>query len=581
MSLIQDLKKIFGILEKEDKFDFFLLTVLLVLTSLLEIVGIASIIPFLHSIINEDNLLDNNILRFFFNYFEFENTKNFQIFIFSSFFGLVIFSIIFRSLTVYFQYKFALLKEYSISSRLLKNYVNQEYLWFTNHNTSKLIKNLLSEVSTVVNVGIVHFINIISQFFIIIGIISLLLIINFKVSFISGFFLIFTYFITFKFFASILKSFGDKRYNANENRFLIVDEIFNTIREIKFFNLTRQYESIFNEQNLDYVKKNLFASVISVLPRYFFELLILSILLVFIFIIIKNNYDLFKIIPIISFYLFACYRLMPALQSSYNSISKLKFTNKSLESLSSEFLKTNLTNPNNYSYQDKGNIDFKNSISFHNIYFKYPGSRKENLEDLSAKFKKGSKIGISGKTGSGKTTFINLLTGMFLPRLGKILIDDIELTTNNFHLFRKKIGYVPQNTILIDDTLAANIALIDKYKNIDYEKLIEASKKAEIYKFIHGDLPEKFKTKIGENGVKLSGGQRQRIGIARALYHNPEILIFDESTNALDNLTEKNVFKNVMKIKNVTLFVISHNLEILKDFDELFYFRDGKLIKEN
>ena len=126
-----------------------------------------------------------------------------------------------------------------------------------------------------------------------------------------------------------------------------------------------------------------------------------------------------------------------------------------------------------------------------------------------------------------------------------------------------------------------NIALIDKYKNIDYEKLIEASKKAEIYKFIHEDLPEKFKTKIGENGIKLSGGQRQRIGIARALYHNPEILIFDESTNALDNLTENNVFKNVMKIKNVTLFVISHNLEILKDFDELFYFRDGKLIKEN
>ena len=582
MALINDFKLIFEILQKEDRFDFFFLVIVLIFTSLLEVVGIASIIPFIHSIINQETLLDNKILKNIYLLFEFSDKSNFQVFIFTCFSILVILSLLLRSLSVYIQYKFALLKEFSISKRLLSSYINQDYLWFTNQNSSKLIKNLLSEVSTVVNVGIVHYINIISQIFIILSIISVLLIVNFKISLISGIFLISIYFFTFKYFGSILKNFGDQRYNANEKRFFIVDEIFNAIRELKFFNLTEKYKFNFNNQNLKYVKTNLYSSVISVLPRYFFEFIIFSFMLIFIFIILKNNLGLINLVPIISFYLFACYRLMPALQSSYNSISKLKFTNKSLHKLHDELLKVNLNN-NGKDLKIINNeiLNFKNSIEFKAVDFKYPTSKKKNLQNITAQFTKGKKIGITGETGSGKTTFLNLLTGMFPPTNGKILVDNKELKKNNINLFRKKIGYAPQNTILIDDTLAANIALSDKYSKIDYQRLINAAKCAEIFEYIDNDLPEKFETYVGQNGAKLSGGQKQRIGIARALYKNPNIIIFDEATNALDNLTEKNIFKNIFEIEQITLFVISHNIEIFKEFDEILVFKNGKIITQH
>ena len=577
MELFNGLKYIFEILKKKDFYSFIFLIFILILTSILDVVGIASIIPFIYSIVNTETLLDNNLLNYFYHLFDFSDINRFQIFIFLSFSCLIIFSILFRSISVYIQYRFALLKEYSISKRLLKNYINQDYLWFTNQNSSKLIKNLISEVSTVVNTGIVHYTNAISQSFIIIGIVVLLLFVNFKVSFFSSIFLVTAYLITLKFFGSYLKNYGIKRFDYNENRFFILDQIFNTIREIKIFNLSNNYSNNFNSENLKYVKTNLISSVIAVIPKYLFELIVFFILLFFVFVIVDKNYNFIEFIPLISLYLFACYRLMPAFQSLYNSLSKLKFADKSIKSLHKEIIKSNKNDVFETKYISKEGVHFRQNISFEKVKFKYPSSDKENIKNISVEFIKGSKNGIAGDTGSGKTTFLNLLIGLFKPSEGEILIDGKVLNTSNLNSFREIIGYAAQNTILIDDSIAANIALSDKYKEINYEKLKEASDKAEILEFIIKDLPSGFDTRVGQDGIKLSGGQRQRIGIARALYNNPDIIFFDEATNALDKLTEMKVFKNILEKKDITLFCISHDVNLFKNFDSIIVFENGQI----
>jgi ABC-type multidrug transport system fused ATPase/permease subunit len=577
MKFLKSFKYICEILKEKNLNDFIFLIFLFIFVSIVDIFGIASIIPFVYSIINKDTLLNNSLLNYLYNLLNFSDINEFQTFIFFCFSFLIIFSIILRGLTIYIQYKFALFKEYSISSRLLNNYINQDYLWFISQNSSILIKNLISEVSTVVNIGINNYINLISQFFIIISIIILLLFINYKVFFFSFFILIILYLILFKLFSKILTNYGNKRFDYNESRFYILDQFFNSIREIKIFNLSRNYLNHFNSENLKYVRTNLFSSIIAVLPKYFFELIIFFSFFIYIFLSLKKNFQFLELIPQIALYFFALFRLMPAFQSFYNSLSKIRFVDKSIKKMYEEIIKTKEKSFYKDNISEKKKVNFKKFIRFENVEFKYPLSKKENIKNISLKFLKGTKIGIIGKTGSGKTTFVNLIIGLLKPTKGKIFIDEKELNSLNFNSFRELIGYVPQNTILIDDTVAANISLSDKYNEPDYEKIKEASKKAEILEFIYAELPNGFETKIGQNGVNLSGGQRQRIGIARALYNNPDLIFFDEATNALDKMTEKKIFENIIRIKNITLICVSHDVNLFKDFDSILLLEKGKV----
>ena len=289
-------------------------------------------------------------------------------------------------------------------------------------------------------------------------------------SFFSSIFLVTAYLITLKFFGSYLKNYGIKRFDYNENRFFILDQIFNTIREIKIFNLSNNYSNNFNSENLKYVKTNLISSVIAVIPKYLFELIVFFILLFFVFVIVDKNYNFIEFIPLISLYLFACYRLMPAFQSLYNSLSKLKFADKSIKSLHKEIIKTNKNDVFETKNISKEGVHFRQNISFEKVKFKYPSSDKENIKNISVEFIKGSKNGIAGDTGSGKTTFLNLLM-VCLNLAREILIDGKVLNTSILNSFREIIGYTAQNTILIDDSIAANIALSDKYKEINMKNL--------------------------------------------------------------------------------------------------------------
>jgi ABC-type multidrug transport system fused ATPase/permease subunit len=283
-----------------------------------------------------------------------------------------------------------------------------------------------------------------------------------------------------------------------------------------------------------------------------------------------------NILPVISLYIFAGYRLIPALQQIYVSFTQVGFVSPAIDRLYRDVLSIK---PHN-SIQDNEILSFNDKISLKDINFSYNSSHI-TLKNINLTINSKSIVGFIGPTGSGKTTIIDIILGLLEPQKGTLEVDGKIISSKNIRAWQKSIGYVPQNIYLIDDTIAANIAYGIKAEEIDMKAIEKASKIANLDSFVLNELPKQYETLVGEGGVRLSGGQKQRIGIARALYHNPQILIFDEATNALDNKTEQAVMDVVNNLsKNITIILIAHRLNTLKKCDKIFIVKNGQIKKK-
>ena len=284
--------------------------------------------------------------------------------------------------------------------------------------------------------------------------------------------------------------------------------------------------------------------------------------------------DIAKVLPIIALYAFAGYRLMPALQKIYISLTSLRFVGPALDSLHDDLknLKPIIQSEHGDSLKLNKNIRLKN------IHYNYPNASKTALKNISLSIPANKTIGLVGATGSGKTTTVDIILGLLDPQEGALEVDGKVINKDNKRAWQRSIGYVPQQIFLSDNTVAANIAFGIDTKKINQEAVECAAKIANLHEFVVNELPFKYQTIIGERGIRLSGGQRQRIGIARALYHKPKVLVLDEATSALDNLTEKAVMNAVHNSENdITKILVAHRLSTVKDCDIIFLFDKGEL----
>ena len=267
---------------------------------------------------------------------------------------------------------------------------------------------------------------------------------------------------------------------------------------------------------------------------------------------------------------------MPALQKIYTSFAQFRFAGPVIDNLYDDVKSLKLLNPK--LQKNVLPLEFKKKITLNNVNFKYPNTSRSALKGISFDIIAKTTVGLVGTTGSGKTTSVDIILGLLEPKEGTLEVDGTIIDKQNLKAWQKTIGYVPQNIYLADDTISANIALGRENNNIDQKAVEIAAKIANLHEFVINELPKKYQTTVGERGVRLSGGQRQRIGIARALYHNPKVLILDEATSALDSLTEKAVMDAVHKLgKNITIILIAHRLSTIKSCDKIFLLEKGEI----
>lgn len=570
-------RKMFLLLSLRERTQATLLLFMILIMALLDMIGVASILPFVTVITNPSLIETNLILNIMFQTSEIFGVQNNEQFLIALGFLVVvtlIISLIFKALTTYVQLKFIHMREFSIGKRLVEGYLQQSYSWFLSRHSAELAKTILSEINQIIGSGIKPFLDLIAKSMIAIAITVLLFIANPKIALIVSISLGGVYLIIFYIVREHINKIGKDRLKNNELRFMAISETFGAIKEIKVGKLEQIYLNRFSGPARTFAQTTASSQIIGQLPRYILEAITFGgVVLLMLYLMTQTN-RFNSVLPIFTLYIFAGYRLMPALQQIYVSMTKLTFVGPSLDKLYKDIENLKLLNFN----QEKGTLSFNKSITLNNINYNYPNSSRTALKDINFTIPIKSKVGLVGTTGSGKTTTVDIILGLLEAQKGTLKVDEKVITKKNVGSWQRLIGYVPQNIYLSDDSIAANIAFGEKPENINQETIIKVCKIANLHNFVIDELPQKYQTLIGERGVRLSGGQLQRIGIARALYRNPQVLILDEATSALDNQTEKEVMDAVNSLnKNITIIIIAHRLNTVKNCDIVFRLEKGKL----
>lgn len=552
------------------------LLVLVFFTALVDVIGIASILPFMTVLTNPVLIETNFLLNYLFklskmiganNIEEFLSLLGFLVFV------ILIFSLSLKAITSYTQVRFVQMREFTLGKRLIEGYLKQPYSWFLSRHSAELGKTILSEVQAVIIYGIKPLVELTASIVLTIALFTLLFIADPKLTLLITFSLICAYSLIFLLFRKYLNRIGKIRLENNELRFKTITEAFGAAKEIKVSGIEKNYTKSFSNYAKSYAIAHASSLIIAQLPRFLLEIVAFGGVLLMILYLIGQEGSFSNAIPIISLYVFAGYRLLPALQLVYASLTQLTYVGPSLDKIYEDL--KNL--PSTFHNVDNANFSFKESIILNDIEYTYPSSSKKILNKANLKIPAKSTVGLIGTTGSGKTTTIDIILGLLNPQKGELKVDGKLITNSNVKSWQKIIGYVPQHIYLSDDTIAANIAFVDSQKDIKMDFIEKVSKIANLHDFVK-ELPNKYQTKIGERGVRLSGGQRQRIGIARALYHNPQILILDEATSALDSKTEELVIDKLANLrKDVTIIFIAHRLNTLKNCDMIFKFENEQI----
>ena len=563
------IKKLLYFLTPHERKNVALLLGMILIMALLDMIGVASILPFIAVLTNPSLVETNVFLNTFFQslgMFGVETNRQFLFVLGIAVFILLIFTLLFKALTTYVQVRFIQMCEYSIAKRLVESYLNQPYNWFLNRNSSDLGKTILSEVSYIIMSGFSPMINLIAQGAVAIALLTILILVDSKLALTVGFTLGLAYLLIYRFSQNFLNHIGQERLKANQSRFKAISEAFGAIKEIKVSGLEQPYVKRFADPAQNMARHQASSNVIRQLPRFVLEAIAFGGMLLVILYLISKNDTFTDALPVIALYAFAGYRLMPAMQQIFGAFASLRVVGPALDALYEDQKKFQPFNLN----QEKDLLKFNENITLKNIEYQYPNSSRTVLKDINLTIPINSTVGFVGSTGSGKTTTIDLILGLLEAQKGTLEVDGKVINKNNVRAWQRSIGYVPQHIYLADDTVEANIAFGVNSEEIDYRSIEQAAKIANLHEFVRSELPQQYRTIIGERGIRLSGGQRQRIGIARALYKDADVIIFDEATSSLDNLTESLVMQAIDALSdNITLLIVAHRLSTLKKCSQI------------
>jgi len=578
------LKKAIKLLSPREQKQGVLALILVMGMAFLETAGIASVMPFLAILGNPEVLETNDALISIYKYAQLigiNTTESFLIALGVGAFVFIIISAIYRTFTYYIMNRFIEMRRHTISERLLETYLGQPYSFFLNRNSGEMSKNILSEVDHLIGEVLRPAFNMFAYSLVIFAIACFLILVDPLLAILVGSLLGGLYIIIFLSLKKKLAQFGEILVEANKIRFTIAGETFNNIKMIKFLGCERFYLNQFSSSSSKFASSHANLHTFNQIPNFFIEMSIFGIMLILtLFLLITSggvhSDSLGKILPILGIYAFAAFRLKPAVNHVYQGFASLRYGAATVNNLYNELY------PNNQRIQispsELSLMRVKKNIKLEKLSFSYATSSNLALEDLNIEIVTGTSIGLVGSTGAGKTTLVDIILGLLRPTKGFINIDGKPITDKNLRSWQNNIGYVPQDIFLTDTSVKQNIAFGVPKADINYDRVVECAQKAQIHDFVINELNEQYDTVVGERGVRLSGGQRQRIGIARALYKDPEILVFDEATSALDTVTEKAVMDAINSLAHQkTMIIIAHRLSTVKSCDQIVVLQNGKI----
>jgi len=565
-------KIFFDIIGNTEKTIFIKLAILMIFGLFLEIAGFGLLIP-IFSLLTDSNV-NSNIAKAY-DILNLKNLTKYKLIVYA-----MIFLVIFYALKVLFFYFLTLVQAKfiskitaNISERLFFNYLKMPYVFHLQNNSAFLIRNIQTEVFQFMEIpkavltistelsGVIAAI-IVLIYIEPIGAISL---ITFLFIFSLGF-----YFFTRK---RVIK-WGESRQFHDGLISKHIMQGLNGIKHIKVLNREKYFFSNFKLHNDSRSKIIQWQLVLFQLPKLFLEFLAITAIAFLVIFLLIFSKSVTSILTLMTVFAAASFRMIPSVNRIINSLQILKFSIPVIDNFNNEFQKFE-ENESNVSKFDNSSLEIK-KLEIINLYFKYPNTDSYSLNNINLIINNGDMIGIIGPSGSGKSTLVDVILGLLNSTSGNIKINNTDLFTD-LSFLKAKVGYVSQNIYLIDDTIKRNIAFGLNDDEINNTDLLNAIKGANLNEFINL-LDNGIETMVGENGVRLSGGQKQRIGIARALYLNPDILIFDEATSALDNKTELEVMRAIDDlVGKKTILIIAHRLSTLKNCNRIFEMNKGKL----
>ena len=572
------LLKIYSLIPKNQTSKIIFILFLVIMSIVFELLSLALIIPLMSSIFGIETSLTNDNYPFLNEVSILFGLNNINILLVVFFLsGIILKNIILvASYKNLYSMKFIIEKE--LSSKILFNYIASPYTFYLKRNTSNLLHNVTHEIWKFCDVVAGCF-YLIAEIIVFLGIVSILLIVNPKVTLLIIIILgIFGYFFL-KFYKEKLEKLGDEKVLYESLRIKQLGDIFGGVKDILMKNNQNYMLEIFKKNYDRIIKPTIYLNVLRAIPRIWVEVSFISFMSVFLIYILISDLNITLFIPQIVFFTVCLIRLFPSITKILFNFQLISFSSSTIKLVEKE---TQIKIDKQYLSPEKENnktFPFNDSIEVRDLSFEYIKNKKI-LDNINIQIKKNQMIAITGKSGSGKSTLINILLGLIVDYKGEIYIDKNLLSEKSEYLlhWKKKIGYIPQSIFIYDDTLRRNIAFGVQDEDINENMIDKSVPMSKIDEFLH-NMQHSKETNLGEGGIKLSGGQIQRVGIARALYSDPDVLILDEPTSALNSKIEKEIF-TILKDLKKTVVIVTHNKENMDICDEVYEIIDGKIHKK-
>jgi ABC-type bacteriocin/lantibiotic exporter with double-glycine peptidase domain len=555
--------------------------------ALLEVLGVASVVPFLAVLGNPQLLDSHDTIRSVYHFSErmgVRTVDHFLVLLGLGSFVAIIVSTLFRIATHLIMDHFIEMRRHSISKRLLETYLRQPYHFYLNRHSGELSKTVLSEVDQLITDIVRPTILMVAYLAVVVGLCVLILIIDPLLAFVFAIAIGGPYAIIFLTLRSYLQRVGQSRISANEQRFTAATEAFGGIKEIKLSGCEKAYLVRFSKPSTHYAHVQASVHTLNIAPSYLVEavafggILLMTLGLLIFYGGVRSD-ALGQLIPVLGVYALAAVRLKPAARHVFQGVARLKYGTAAVDNIYKDL--EHRSRLAVIPSSDPPCLNLRYQIELDHVSFTYEGASAPALEEIALTIPVGSVVGLVGTTGAGKTTLVDIILGLLSPSEGRILIDGIAIDSQKIRSWQASIGYVPQEIYLTDTSIAQNIAFGVHPDELDMEQVVRCSKMANLHPFVDSQLADGYGTIVGERGVRLSGGQRQRIGIARALYRNPEVLVFDEATSALDSITEKSVMDAIHSLAGrKTVIMIAHRLSTVRRCDKLALLDHGRIVAQ-